>query len=242
MPQKDWWVIVGGRRRLGRALAELLATEHNLVLTSARPWEEESRWIKELAESTQIRTCCWDAEDAGLVPLMMADLERLREDGIQPMGASLVAGKFPSGAVGTWSAEALSGLWQTNVTFPLLAAQALAPHLVEGASLQFLLDTCIHRPWAGRIPYCASKAALASAVVGLARALAPRIRVVGHALGTLLPEGGGSTEGLVRGSLLQRLGDPDDLARATRYVRDASYLTGEILTLDGGTRWGAGCT
>ena len=48
------WVLVGGRRRLGRALAEDLARDHDLVLTSSAPWDGET-WVDGLSKNGRIR-------------------------------------------------------------------------------------------------------------------------------------------------------------------------------------------
>jgi pteridine reductase len=119
----------------------------------------------------------------------------------------------------------------------MLAAQALAPWIQDLGSLQLILDTAIHRPMQQRLPYSAAKAGLAALVPGLARLLAPRIRVAGHALGVLLPDEASSPDTLAELNLLKRNGTPEDLLRALRYVAESPYLTGEILTLDGGRRW-----
>lgn len=230
------WVLVGGRRRLGRALAEDLARDHDLVLTSSRPWEGED-WTVDPSWKTRIRTLHWDAERPELVSRMMADLEALGTAGVVISGAVIVAGSFPEAPLGTWTAEGLAATWQVNLAFPLLCAQALAPRLAEGACLQFLLDTSIHQPWLKRMPYSAAKGGLASVLPGLAQLLAPRIRVVGHALGAILPAEGSDEGFLADRTLLKRLGDPADLCRAVRYAADSPFLTGEILTLDGGRRW-----
>jgi NAD(P)-dependent dehydrogenase (short-subunit alcohol dehydrogenase family) len=232
---RPWWVLVGGRRRLGRALAEELAPGCSLVLTSSAPWGEEARWIAELSKQTRVRCLRWDAEDPDLVPTMMADLAGLRADGIRPACAVLVSGTFPEQPFGQWDPQGLAATWRVNLGFPLLAAQALAPALADGGCLQFLLDVAIQRPFLKRLPYSAAKAGLAALVPGLARQLAPRLRVVGHALGTVLPAGHDPAD-LAERSLLGRIGTPQDLARALRFAADSPYLTGEILTLDGGTR------
>lgn len=234
---KPWWILVGGRRRLGRELALALAPDHNLVLTGASSWDGETHWISELAKQTQVRCLVWDASNPALVPTMMADLAALGTAGIQPNCAVLVAGSFPKEPLGTWDPAGLEATWRLNLTFPLLAAQVLAPALADGACLQLLLDTAIHKPFLQRLPYSVAKTGLAALVPGLARLLAPRVRVVGHALGTvLLAEHDADPAWLAAHSLLQRLGTPEDLARALRFAADSPYLTGEILTLDGGTR------
>jgi NAD(P)-dependent dehydrogenase (short-subunit alcohol dehydrogenase family) len=232
-----WWILVGGRRRLGRLAAESLAGGANLVLTSSRPWKDEQRWVEDLSRRCQIRTLQWDADDASLASTMMADLEALGSQGIQPFCAVILAGSFPEQPLGSWTPAELERTWLINLTFPLLAAQILGPRLREGGCLQILLDTSIHRPWLKRLPYSAAKAGLAAAVSGLAQLLAPKVRVVGHALGTVLPDESSDPECLAQRCLLKRNGEPEDLIRALRYAAESPYLTGEILTLDGGRRW-----
>ena len=168
---------------------------------------------------------------------MMADMQSLGDTGQTLDGAVIAAGTFPESPFGTWDLASLEDVWRVNLTFPLLTAQAISPLLAEGACLQFLLDTAIHRPFLKRLPYSAAKAGLAALVPGLARQLAPRIRVVGHALGTVLPDPGSDPAHLADRNLLKRLGTPEDLVRALRYAADSPYLTGEVLTLDGGRRW-----
>jgi NAD(P)-dependent dehydrogenase (short-subunit alcohol dehydrogenase family) len=233
---RPWWVLVGGRRRVGRALAELLAPDCNLVLTSSRAWEPEAGWVTELSKQTQVRCLHWDADDSDLIEKMMADMESLGLAGVAPKSAVLVSGTFPRSPLGHWSPGSLAQTWQMNLSFPLLAAQALAPALADGGCLQFLLDIAVERPFLNRLPYTAAKAGLAALVPGLARALAPRVRVVGHAIGTVLPAPGTDPDDLAQRSLLQRVGTPEDLARALRYAADSPYLTGAVLPLDGGTR------
>jgi pteridine reductase len=234
---RPWWILSGARRRLGRALAEGLADGHNLVLTSSQPWTDEDHWKKKLSTRTQVRTLRWDASDPGLVPQMMADLERLGAEGIRFQSAVLVAGTFPHQPFGAWNPQSLQETLQVNLAFPMLVSQAVAPWTLDQGSLQFLLDTAIHRPMLQRLPYTAAKAGLAALVPGLARLLAPRIRVVGHALGVVLPEEDRDPDALAELNLLKRNGIPEDLLRAVRYVAESPYLTGEILTLDGGRRW-----
>jgi len=234
---RDGWLLVGGRRRLGRELAQALAAEHDLILTTSVSWKDEADWISELSKQTQVRCLLWDAASPGLVPTMMADLEALRADGVQLNSCVVVGGTFPESPLGQWTPGNLAENWLVNLSFPLLVAQQVAPHLQEGGSLQFLLDTAIHRAFPRRLPYCAAKAGLAALVPGLARTLAPRVRVVGHALGTVLPDSASDPALLASRSLLKRLGTPEDLVRALVFAADSPYLTGEILTLDGGTRW-----
>ncbi|WP_243321107.1 SDR family oxidoreductase [Geothrix sp. SG200] len=230
------WVLVGGRRRLGRALAEDLAGDHDLVLTSSEPWDGET-WVEDLSKRAAIQTLVWNAENPEVSSRMMADLQSVKAAGGLISGAVLLAGTFPEQPLGTWTSQRLDATWRMNLSFPFLCAQALAPHLGEGACIQVLLDTSIHHPWLKRLPYSAAKAGLAALVPGLAQLLGPKVRVVGHALGAILPAEGSDEAFLADRTLLKRLGDPADLARAVRYAADSPFLTGDILTLDGGRRW-----
>lgn len=230
------WILVGGRSRLGRALAEAFAADHQLVLTSSRSWEGERRWLESLSKRSQVQTFLWNAYDPELVPTMMADLKALGDSGLLLENAVIVAGTFPEGPLGQWDADTLESHWKMNLSFPMLAAQAIAPRLAKGGCLQFLLDTAIHRPFVKHLPYTIAKSGLAALVPALAKALAPDLRVVGHALGTALVNDSDPAS-LADRNLLKRLGTPEDLARAIRYAAESPYLTGEILTLDGGGRW-----
>ncbi len=236
MPEeKPWWILVGGMRRLGGALAEELAEDHALVLTGSQ--DGEGGWLKSLGSRTSLRTFRWNAMDPELGPQMMADLAGLESAGIHLGGAVILAGVFPEHPFGAWTMTELENIWRVNLSFPMLCAQALAPRLVDGSCMQFLLDTSIHQPFLRRLPYSASKSGLGSLVPGLAQLLAPRLRVVGHAIGTALPDENSDPEWLASQSLLKRNGSPADVARSLRFAEESPYLTGEIMTLDGGRRW-----
>lgn len=222
---KPQWIIVGGRRRLGRALAEDLAADHRLTLTSSLPWDGEV-W------AGSHRCLHWPAEAPDLPARMEQDLQ-----GCNFQGAVLVAGSFEEAPFGSWEAKSLARTWEINLGFPLLAIQALAGRMEPGGCLQLVLDACIHRPYLKRLPTSAAKAALAALVPAFAKLLAPTVRVVGHGIGTLLPAEGMDPGWLAGQGLLDRTGDPADLVRAVRFAAASPFLTGEVLTQDGGRRW-----
>jgi len=94
------------------------------------------------------------------------------------------------------------------------------------------------------IPYCASKAALNSLTVTLARALAPRIRVnavaPGFITGRWLAGGLGDAYEAVKGAMeakvpLGRVCDPEDVADVIlSLVAGADLVTGQVVPVDGG--------
>ena len=73
----------------------------------------------------------------------------------------------------------------------------------------------------------------------LAKDLAPDVRVNGVSPGAILwPEDGlgeASKESILEQIPLARAGDPSDIAGCVLYlVRDATYVTGQIIAVDGG--------
>ena len=94
------------------------------------------------------------------------------------------------------------------------------------------------------IPYCASKAALNSLTVTLARVMAPAIRVnavaPGFITGRWLQGGLGAAYDAVKSAMearapLGRVSDPDDVAEAiVSLITGSDLVTGQVLVCDGG--------
>ncbi len=128
-----------------------------------------------------------------------------------------------------------------NARAPLLLAKALAPLLRRSrGSIVNVADVGgALVPWAGYAAYGASKAALASLTEALALELAPRVRVNAVAPGTVLwPERYPRPlrRRLTRRIPLRRIGSPEDVAQAVRFLADAPFVTGVVLPVDGGRR------
>jgi len=71
----------------------------------------------------------------------------------------------------------------------------------------------------------------------LAQTLAPTVTVNAIAPGAVLMPDGASDDATRRSaekSVLERVGSPDDVAQALRYLLEADYVTGHILVVDGG--------
>lgn len=93
-------------------------------------------------------------------------------------------------------------------------------------------------PFAGFLPYSASKAAVVNLTKGFAKALAPRVRVNAIAPGPILPASGASAarnKAALAATVLGRWGGAADIAKAVRFlVVDAPFTTGAVLPVDGG--------
>jgi pteridine reductase len=146
---------------------------------------------------------------------------------------------WPRGPIGSVRPEDLDRVLAINLRAPFLLGLSLGRAMKTrgGGAIVNLLDWSMERPYADQVPYAISKAGLAAATLGLARALAPEVRVNGIAPGPVLladdmtPE---AIDAVVRAVPLGRVGDPSDVADAVLYLAGASYVTGTILNVDGG--------
>jgi len=128
----------------------------------------------------------------------------------------------------------------SNLKAPLFLSQAAMPELqkTHGVIIN-LVDIHARRPLRNYTVYGAAKAGLAMLTYSLAKDLAPDIRVNGVSPGAILwPEDkmdDSSKQSILRQIPLARSGDPEDVAGCVLYlVRDATYVTGQIIAVDGG--------
>jgi pteridine reductase len=130
-----------------------------------------------------------------------------------------------------------------NARAPLLLTRALLPLLrrARGSVVNVVDVGGAIVPWASYSAYGASKAALRAVTEALALELAPAVRVNGVAPGTVLwPESytAGTRRRLARRIPLRRVGAPEDVARAVRFLADSPFVTGALLPVDGGRHLG----
>ncbi|MGH8135315.1 MAG: pteridine reductase [Steroidobacteraceae bacterium] len=149
----------------------------------------------------------------------------------------------PVGEITTAHFDDLVG---TNLRAPLFLAQAAAPELRRRKGLIInIADIHALRPLKRHLVYCSAKAALVMLTRALARELGPEIRVNAIAPGPVLwPAGGVDAKvrrRIVERTALKRTGSPEDVARAALFfATEAPFVTGELLTVDGGRILGGG--
>ncbi|MGI9257510.1 MAG: SDR family oxidoreductase, partial [Gammaproteobacteria bacterium] len=128
----------------------------------------------------------------------------------------------------------------SNLKAPLFLCQSALPHLKETQGVIInIVDVHSQRPLKNHPVYGAAKAGLAMLTRSLARDLGPDIRVNGVSPGAILwPESGmpeSIQQNIIGKTALKRAGEPEDIAAAVLFlVRDAPYITGQILAVDGG--------
>jgi len=172
-------------------------------------------------------------------------LERMAHDVVERTGRLDVlinnASNFYPTPLGTITEEQWNDLVGSNLKAPLFLTQALLPALraTQGVVVN-IVDVHAQRPLRDHPVYGAAKAGLAMLTRSLAKDLGPDVRVNGVSPGAILwPEGDGMSDklraGIIKQTALKRAGEPEDIAAAVLFlVRDAPYVTGQIIAVDGG--------
>jgi pteridine reductase len=150
------------------------------------------------------------------------------------------ASTFYPTSFGSVSPAQWDDLIGTNLRAPFFLAQAAAPQLrASKGAIVNMIDIHAQRPLPGHSVYSTAKAGLAMLTRALARELGPDVRVNGIAPGPIMwPQSGMDVQlqkQIVAKTLLKRSGGPEDVVRAALFfVKDAPYVTGQILAVDGG--------
>ena len=149
------------------------------------------------------------------------------------------ASTFYRTPIGSANDQHWDDLFGTNVKAPFFLAQAAAPYLRKTrGSIINMVDIHARRPLKEYSIYSMAKAALETMTKALARELGPEIRVNGVAPGAILwPDNIDEVtkQRIVSKTFLKRKGEPEDIAKAIRFIiEDAPYMTGQILSIDGG--------
>ncbi len=150
------------------------------------------------------------------------------------------ASTFYPTPVGSITEAHWDDLMGSNLKAPLFLSQAVTRELEKrrGAIVN-IVDIHSDRPLRNHAVYGPAKAGLAMLTRSLAKDLAPSIRVNGVSPGAILwPEDGlsdAAQQSILRQVPLQRPGNPEDIADCVLYLlRDAEYVTGQIIAVDGG--------
>jgi len=231
-------LVTGAGRRIGRAIALGLAEAGWDIAVhyrhSALDAEETAAAIRALGRRAALLDADL-ADEAAVRALLPRAIDALGPVGCVVNNASL----FEYDSAADFAPALLATLMQTNVAAPLLLAQAL--HAATPAGSQAVVINLLDQKLANLNPdylsYTLSKAALQTATVMLAQALAPTVRVVGVSPGITLVSGDQSADGFKSAHQLTPLGQsstPADIVGAVCYLAQARAVTGAVLLVDGG--------
>ena len=233
-------LITGGAHRIGAAIAEALhGAGMDLVVhyRNSRKGAEALQLALEQRRADSVRLVQGDLLETAALPRIVetASSWRGRLDFLVNNASTFYPTTLPEASLQQW--EELMG---SNLRAPFFLAQAAAPWLRESnGAIVNLVDIHADRPLKNHPIYSMAKAGNAMMVKSLARELGPDVRVNGVAPGAILwPEQGLTEEAkevILERTALGRAGTPGDIARTVLFlVRDADYITGQIITVDGG--------
>lgn len=235
-------LITGAARRLGAIIAQTLHEAGFNLILHYRQSKEEAEAL--CATLNQVRPHSVVTLQAELKAI--PEFPTFFEKALSVWGRLDVlvnnASCFNKTPIGNVCEEDWDELLNSNLKAPFFLSQAAAPHLakVEGSIIN-LTDIHIEKPFRDYSVYCISKAGLAAMTRTLAKELAPKVRVNAVSPGMVFwPEGENTLskslqDKIIQEAALKRIGKPEDVAKAVLFfIRDADYITGQILAVDGG--------
>ena len=233
-------LITGGAKRVGAYCVRYLHAQGANIFLHYRASKDEAMALAD--ELNGLRTdsiLIYQAELQDIKALQgLANAARLAWGGIDVLINN--ASAFYATEVGEVTESQWDDLLASNLKSPFFLIQALAPVLSQRKGCVVnIVDIHAERGLAGFPVYSIAKAGLAALTKILAKELAPQIRVNAVAPGAILwPDyqlAEQQKQEIQSKVALQRTGCPDDIAKAISYlIYDADYMTGQVMTVDGG--------
>ena len=233
-------LITGAVRRIGESCARLLHGEGcNIVLHYRSSKQDALRFFNELND---IRPDSARLIQADL--MNMEEVTMLAKKAESAWGGLDILVNNASAFYPQSVEDVLEDNWDEllgcNLKAPFFLSKALSETLRDNKGCIInIIDIHAERGLKGYPVYSISKAGLVAMTKVLAKELAPQIRVNGVSPGAILwPEQNCSEHDkneILQRVALKRNGEPEDIAKAVRFlVEDADYMTGQIITVDGG--------
>lgn len=234
-------LITGGVKRIGATIAQQL---HSAGFNLALHYRHSEKQALALQATLQAQR----PESVLLLQaelLHVAKLSRLIEKTVANYGRLDVLVNNASSFFPTPLGQVKEAQWDdllgTNLKAPFFLSQAAFPYLqaAQGCIIN-IIDIYAKQALKSYPVYSIAKAGLMMLTQALAHELGPTVRVNAIAPGAILwPEGQTLDEVAQKRFLskiaLKRLGSPQDIAKAVIFlVNDANYMTGQVITVDGG--------
>ena len=235
-------LVTGGAKRVGAAICRRLHAAGARIAIHYRSSDQEALALQQ--QLNDLRPNSASVFQADLLDLQA--LPQLVHKVVKQFGQLDALVNNASSFYATLLADINESQWHdllgTNLKAPLFLAQAAAAELRRShGCIVNITDIHAERPMHGHLLYSVAKAGLVALTKGLAQEMAPQVRVNAVAPGVIVwPENGAwmheeQRRKIVAHTLLKREGEPDDIARTVAFlIQDAPYITGQIISVDGG--------
>nr|CAA6829991.1 MAG: FolM Alternative dihydrofolate reductase 1 [uncultured Thiotrichaceae bacterium] len=233
-------LVTGSARRIGAAIVRCLHASGATVVVHYHSSLEDALQLQAELNAMRPESCLLlkgDLLEIDKLPQMVAHV--IEHTGRLDVLVNNASGFYPT-SLGEVTEQQWDELTGTNMKVPFFLAQAAMNELKKRKGcIVNMADVHGFRPLAEHTVYSAAKAGLLMLTKALAKELGPDVRVNGVAPGAILWPEQGMAESqqaeLLEKTALKRSGDPDDIARTVLFlVRDASYITGQVIPVDGG--------
>jgi 3-oxoacyl-[acyl-carrier protein] reductase len=227
-------LVTGASRGIGRAIAVELARAGAEVVVGYRSGQAEAEGVAAEIGGRAVQADVADPESAAALVEAAGDVDILVNN----------AGLTRDGLLARMSDEDWRTVLDTNLSSVFYTCRAVTRPMMKkraGSIVNVSSIVGVHGNW-GQTNYAASKAGIIGFTKSLARELGSRnVRAnvvapgyVKTQLTDVLPEE--ATAAMLQNTPLGRLGDPEDVAGAVRFLCSdaASFVTGEVLLVDGG--------
>jgi 3-oxoacyl-[acyl-carrier protein] reductase len=227
-------LVTGASRGIGRAIAQELAAAGASVVIGYRSGKDEAEALAGEIGARAVQADVSTAEDAARLVEEAGDLDILVNN----------AGLTRDGLLARMSDGDWRTVIDTNLSSVFYTCRAVCRPMMKkrgGSIVNISSIVGVHGNW-GQTNYAASKAGIIGFTKSLARELGSRgVRAnvvapgyVKTQLTDVLPEE--ATAAMLQATPLGRLGEPEDIAGAVRFLCSdaAAFITGEVLLVDGG--------
>ena len=227
-------LVTGASRGIGRAIAEELARAGAQVVVGYRSGKDEAEELAAAIGGRAIQADVSSAEDAKRLVEEAGDVDVLVNN----------AGLTRDGLLARMPDDDWRTVIETNLSSVFYTCRAVTRPMMKrrsGSIVNVSSVVGVHGNW-GQTNYAASKAGIIGFTKSLARELGSRnIRAnvvapgyVKTQLTDVLPEE--ATQAMIQATPLGRVAEPDEIAGAVRFLASdqASFITGEVLLVDGG--------
>lgn len=235
-------LITGGAKRVGAAICRLLHANGAQLMIHFRSSRGEARALQSELNLLRPRSAAiiqGDLHNLAILPSLVE--ETVKQFGRLDALVNNASSYYPTelGKIGEAEWDDLVG---SNLKAPLFLAQAAAAELKrQHGCIVNITDMHVERPKKGYVVYSVAKAGLVTLTKSLAHEMGPEVRVNAVAPGPVLwPEDNPQFDEVYRQrvisqTLLKRVGEPDDVAKAVKFlIQDAPFITGQVIAVDGG--------